>query len=539
LVTAIDHTMLGEVNIKDRATTPAIPQASEITAFVDVRVIPMESERELENQTVIIRGSRIAAIGPVDEMVVPEGAEIIEGNGAYLMPGLADMHMHIVSPEPSYKGPDQLRLFLAEGVTTIRNFSAMPEHMSWRDAVARGDRVGPTIYNGKLLVGLPPDLKSMQYIFRAIVVLGPAVIGLIAWLLAWVILMWTGNITQFHRIDGYILPSLAVLLLVGILAAWLKIIPLNAYVSKFFPFATVPENAKEARRYVSDAKEAGYDFIKLYDYLSKDAYLAAADEAGQQNMYVIGHLLDELSLEAIFGGGLREAAHMDEYMDWHMIGESSTRTGFNEAEFDYQTIPQSAATTRAFDVMVVSNMVADETIYRLLEDPQSGLAEREYSSVPPEVMDVWHSRGRLVNWQGQQAWRRETMQPFLIAMTKALHDAGVPLLLGTDLTVEGMLPSHIHRELELLVDAGLTPFEALEAGTKNAGISAERMGRDGNFGTVGVGKRADLILLEQNPLEDVSHTRNRIGVMARGRWFTQPELDVLVDEYVATYQAND
>ena len=257
-------------------------QLSETKAFVDVKVIPMDFERVLENQTVIVEGDRIAVIGPVDEVAVPEGAEIIEGSGAYLMPGLADMHMHIVAPEPGYKGPDQLRLFLAEGVTTIRNFSAMPEHLSWRDEVAQGERIGPTIYNGKFLVGLPPDLKSMRYIFRAIVVLGPAVIGLIAWLLTWVILRWTGNITQFQQIGGYILPSLAVLLLVGILAVWLKIIPLNVYTSKSFPFATVPETAAEARRYVSEAKEAGYDFVKLYDYLSQEAYLAAADEAGQQ-----------------------------------------------------------------------------------------------------------------------------------------------------------------------------------------------------------------------------------------------------------------
>jgi imidazolonepropionase-like amidohydrolase len=120
-------------------------------------------------------------------------------------------------------------------------------------------------------------------------------------------------------------------------------------------------------------------------------------------------------------------------------------------------------------------------------------------------------------------------------MSKALHDAGVPLLIGTDMTVEGMLPSHIHRELEILVEAGLTPFEALEAGTKNAAISVERMGRNGNFGTVEIGQRADLILIKENPLENVSHTRNRIGVMARGQWFPQAKLDGLVDDYVASF----
>ena len=129
--------------------------------------------------------------------------------------------------------------------------------------------------------------------------------------------------------------------------------------------------------------------------------------------------------------------------------------------------------------------------------------------------------------------------PFLMTLTKALHDADVPLLIGTDITVEGMVPSHIHRDLELLVEAGLTPFEALESGTKNAGISVARMGRDGSFGTVAVGQRADLMLLAENPLENISHTRNRIGVMARSQWFTQAELDGLVKEHVATYRADD
>ncbi|MBV7334809.1 amidohydrolase family protein [Chloroflexi bacterium TSY] len=364
--------------------------------------------------------------------------------------------------------------------------------------------------------------------------------GLIIWLLVWAILKLTGKKVQFRQTRHYILPSLVVLLLMGGLAAWLKIVPLNAYVSLSYPFPTVPETGAEARRFVREIKAAGYDFIKPYDYLSEEAYLATLDEARQQNMYTVGHPLDELSqeLETMFSGGLREVAHVDEFIDSHMIGEASP-TGFNEVEFNYETIPQTADIAKAHDVMVVSNMVTDETVYKILEDVQGGLAQPEYAIVPPDVMDDWKTQGRFVNWQGQQGWRRNVLQPFLMTMTKALHDAGVPLLIGTDISVEGMVPAHIHRELELLVETGLTPFEAIEAGTKNAGISVTRMGHDGRFGTVEVGQRADLILLKQNPLENVSHTRNRVGVMARGQWFTQAELDALVDEYVGTYRTDD
>lgn len=525
---------------KSQAGTPALAQSPQTAAFVNVTVIPMDTERVLENQTVIVEGDRITAIGPADEVTVPDGTEIIDGNGAYLMPGLADMHMHIVGGfGHTFEGPDQLRLYLAEGVTTVRNMSALSEHLVWRDEIARGERLGPTMYAGRQVVGLPDELQSMATTFRAIVIFSPLVIGLLLWLLVWVALRVTGRQAQFGQIRRYVLPSLAGLLLLGGVAAWLKLVPLTTYVSLSYPFATVPETEPEARRYVRDIATAGYDFVKPYDFLREDVYLAVLDEAGQQNMYTVGHALDELAqdLDTMFGAGLREVAHMDEFTDAHMIGEASPGTGFNEVEFNYDTISRTVATVKAHDVMVVSNLVADETIYRLLEDPQGGLAQPEYLVVSPEVVEGWQTRGRLVSWQGQQTWRRDVQMPFLMTLTNALHDGGVPLLIGTDVSVEGVVPSLIHRDLELLVDAGLSPFEALEAGTRNAGMSVERMGGDGSFGTVAIGQRADLILLANNPLDNVSHTRNRIGVMARGQWFTQAELNGLVNEYVATYRA--
>jgi imidazolonepropionase-like amidohydrolase len=141
----------------------------------------------------------------------------------------------------------------------------------------------------------------------------------------------------------------------------------------------------------------------------------------------------------------------------------------------------------------------------------------------------------MVNWQGQQEWRSNTLQPFLEQMIQSLHVAGVPILIGTDTGVEGALPTHVHRELELLVRAGLSPYEALSAATKNARLSVNRMGVDDVFGEVIVGQRADLLLLKSNPLENVGATRHRLGVMSRGRWYTQAELDDLVGEVIATY----
>ena len=94
---------------------------------------------------------------------------------------------------------------------------------------------------------------------------------------------------------------------------------------------------------------------------------------------------------------------------------------------------------------------------------------------------------------------------------------------------------HIHKELELLVESGLSPYEALATGTINAALVARKMSDDGNWGAIVPGNRADLILLRKNPLENISNTRDRVGVMVRGKWYTQAGLNQLVNQYTATF----
>jgi hypothetical protein len=121
------------------------------TAFVDVAVVPMSSDGVLAHHTVVIRGDRIVAIAPSARVVVPDGTTVIDGAGKWLMPGLADMHVHTWSE-------DDLTMFLAAGVTMIRNMWGVEQHLTWRSQIARGDRLGPTIFTaGSLIDGEPPD----------------------------------------------------------------------------------------------------------------------------------------------------------------------------------------------------------------------------------------------------------------------------------------------------------------------------------------------------------------------------------------------
>ena len=118
-------------------------------------------------------------------------------------------------------------------------------------------------------------------------------------------------------------------------------------------------------------------------------------------------------------------------------------------------------------------------------------------------------------------------------MTKVVWDAGQRVLLGTDTANPFLIPGFsIHGELGHLVEAGLTPYEALRSGTHNA---AEFLGGLDEFGAVAEGLRADLILLDANPLADVRHVQRRVGVMVRGRWYVEAELQERLERLAASY----
>ena len=110
--------------------------------------------------------------------------------------------------------------------------------------------------------------------------------------------------------------------------------------------------------------------------------------------------------------------------------------------------------------------------------------------------------------------------------------AEVLFVLGTDAGTGwmGLVPGFsIHDELRILTENGFTPYEAIKTGTVNAAIVVEEMNGDGDFGTIEIGKRADLILVEDNPLEDVANIKNILGVMASGRWYNKTMLQKFID----------
>lgn len=121
-----------------------------------------------------------------------------------------------------------------------------------------------------------------------------------------------------------------------------------------------------------------------------------------------------------------------------------------------------------------------------------------------------------------------------MTLVRLLNDGGARLLLGTDTTNPMVVPGFsVHEELENLVAAGLTPYRALKTGTSDA---AEFLGQQREFGTVAVGLSADLVLVAGNPLQDVRNARKRAGVMVRGRWFSEKELQERLDQIATRYR---
>lgn len=476
----------------------AMAQDSNTIAFVNVSVIPMDSERVLEAQTVIVQGDRIAQIGAMDEISVPSGARVIEGNGAYLIPGLTDTHFHILDNQ------DALILAIANGVTTVRdpnaNYAGTGQAiLKARDQIAAGELLGPTITAAQHFISLPPQFAS-----------------------------------AFSNIDLAAGP-------------WLSVD------RTLFAFAADPATGREL---VQKAYDEGYDLAKINWNLTKetfDSVVAAADELG---MPILAHVPADVGIENIIQAGA-EIQHNGNLLafvakDYERQAGVNYLDKFDLSEAD-QKLPELVALMTESGVAYTPTMTVDVTAFELFDNlpdwSQASIFQRPgYRYVPLSYIATWSDAaggefGVVARARGASSVEeivppqadRETILAFHLRQLKALVEAGVPVMTGTDASAIGIVWGFsIHQELELFVDAGLTPYQALEASTR---IPSEVMGDPDEWGTIAVGKRADMVLLGANPLEDISNTREIEGVMVRGRWLPQAELEGMLDELATTYEA--
>lgn len=306
-------------------------------AFVDVNVVPMDSERILERHTVLVREGRIAEIGDADTVQAPKDALHIDGHGNYLMPGLTDMHVHLYTPQ-------EFPLYLAHGVTSVFNLWGRPAHLLWREQIARGEVAGPTIYT------------CGPIIFRA-------------------------------------------------------------------------DTADEARRIVEEQSEAGYDSIKIYSDVSKEAYPVLVETARQNRMLVVGHIPRGVGLENVLKAH-QAIAHAEEYV----------YTFFNWNVEDEGRIPEAVAATRDANVPVILTLVFYDHMLRQAEDLPSFLARPELKYLAPWAKVLWGpglNRYNPANSAPKDLqWARMSLA-FQKTLARSLHRSGVKILAGTDAMTPG------------------------------------------------------------------------------------------------------
>ncbi|HEV2147343.1 MAG TPA: amidohydrolase family protein [Longimicrobiaceae bacterium] len=417
-------------------------------AFVHVNVVPMTRDTVLDDMTVVVRGERIVAIGDARRTPVPPGAQVIEGRGRYLIPGLVDTHVHLSNRADI--DTVLVAVLLAKGVTGAVDLGGMglpgdSARLRLRDAIRAGRRAGPTLYLARAQVN---------------------------------------DSTLTHE-GG-------------------------------------------ARR-VEEDHAAGYDLMKVYNKLSVAGYRGVMLRAHQLGMPVVGHVVRSAGLEGTLGSGQRGIVHLEEYL-YEYFGFRSTDTLEAQGEkLDTAAIPYLVRITADAGTYVTPTLTTYEGFIAHAEDLERELARPEVGYIPAALYNGNWTPER--NRRAQQFSDQRRLKhlraglDYQRRMFVSMHRAGVPLLVGTDAPVPGAVPGFsMHDELENFVELGLSPYEALAAATRTP---AAYLGRD-DFGTVEVGKRADLLLLEANPLDDIRNTQRIMGVMARGRWFDAPDLQDLL-----------
>jgi imidazolonepropionase-like amidohydrolase len=432
------------------AATVAGTAAADVTAFVNVNVLPMSAERVIAQQTVIVRDGVIRTIGNVDEVPVPEEARVVDGTDRFLIPGLAEMHAH-VPPATSSELERDFALFIANGVTTVRGMLGHPSHLQLREDLRKNRIQGPRLITS-----------------------GPSLNG--------------------RSVSG----------------------------------------AADGARQVRQQHSAGYDFIKIHPGLDDAEFAAIAETANELGIPLAGHVPVAVGLDNALQAGMASIDHLDGYMAALMPPKYDASGGYGgffdvllADDVDTDPIASLAEATAAAGTWIVPT---ETLVEQLINDvPVSELRSRtEMQYVPAATVDRWvEAKQRQLQERGFSAEVAAQAIRIRRSLIRALHAAGAGILLGSDAPQIFNVPGFsLHRELELMVASGLTPFEALESGTTNV---AHFLGS--KTGVIETGYEADLVMLDSNPLEDISSTRRMHGVMVRGHWYSGADIEALLRRF--------
>ncbi len=440
-----------------------------VLALTNVTVIDTTGGPAKVNMTVLIQGQQIVSVGPTAAIPTPKDAHVIDAAGKFLIPGLWDMHVHGTGR------PGFLDLFIANGVTGVRDmFGPLDEIQRRREEIRAGARFGPRIVAaGRMLDGPNPII----------------------------------------------------------------------------PGATAINRPDEGRDAVIGAKKEGSDFIKVYSLLSRDSYYAIASEAKRQALPFAGHVPEAVSVAEASDAGQKSIEHLTGIL----LGCSTKESELRQRLID--DLKRGEGFSAAHRTFLLGQI---ESLESYSEDKAQALFERLVKNHTWQCPTLTVLRGfALLDTESftndsrlkyLSAWQRFYWDPktsFVVHyLTKRdfadlkrefhkelelvgkMRRAGVELLAGTDTSGPYCFPGFsLHDELALLVEAGLSPMEALQSATINP---ARFLGQFDRLGTVDSGKAADLVLLDADPLQDIRNSQKIRAVVVGGRIIQRPELDAMM-----------
>jgi imidazolonepropionase-like amidohydrolase len=282
------------------------------------------------------------------------------------------------------------------------------------------------------------------------------------------------------------------------------------------PFNKVIKNAKDAEKEIKKQDKAGTDCIKIYDMLADSNFSSILQIAKRYNKPVIGHVPFDVGIDKVLQSSVLSIEHLTGYVSnnvpAYLISE-------NEISI-YAEKTKKAGIWNCPTLVIYENIPPQDSFQVIKKQP-------EYKRLSWRIKWLWKTSMKYVYKEYKGNDYKGEMRKITMNVVKALHEAGCPLLVGTDMNFLGVYPGiATHREMELLTEAGLSPYEALQAATYNA---AQCLGKLYEIGTISPGKQADLVLLGDNPLENISNTHKINGVMINGIWLDRDDIKSLID----------
>lgn len=448
-------------------------------AIRDVTVIDGTGAPARPHQTVVVENNRIATIGDVSTVRIPRGARVLDGTGRFLLPGFVDMHVHT-----------------SIGPVSLDTTTSPPTMRSTDDIVGSREALRTLLAFGVTTIRDPGGRTETTVALRDSLRLGR--------------LQGPRMFTAGSVIDLSFVPGMV---------------------------ATVKTEA-EMRAEVARQAAAGVDYVKLYASLPPALVRAGVDEAHKHGIRAIAHLFGTSWTDAIHAGidGIvhitpgsplllpvdRRPAYMKRFRGTQFMLEWFLHADLSSPELREMMTAMASRQVFHDPTLVTFDAMAWGDSTRM---PQA----RDLSYASPSVVDGWRRFNLTSGWTAADFDSARVAWPRVLQFTRALFEAGVPLTAGTDsgnpFTVPG---ASFHRELELLVAAGIPALDVLRIATRNG---ARSLGMEGELGSIAPGKLADLVLLDADPIQDIRNTR-RIAYVVQGGVPRTP--DVLLPQRLRT-----